>query len=88
MLVGLSKKLQTLPQGTASKALRHDNNRFCKLGLLRATRTKMNLNCSCYDISLTSTQRPAMGKFSSDALKTIVEKKHPENLKQHGSTDE
>ncbi len=26
---GALKKLHTLPQGTASKALRHDNNMFC-----------------------------------------------------------
>ncbi len=42
------KKLQTLSLGTTSKTLRHDNKRFCKLGLLRVKRTKMNLKCSCF----------------------------------------
>ncbi len=83
---GALKKIQTLPQGTASKTLRNENNRFCKPSLHRVKRTKMNPKCTCYDISLTSTQR--LAKFSSEALKTIVEKKHPENWKQHGSTDE
>ncbi len=81
------KKVQTLPQGTASKAPRHDNNRFCKLGLLMVKGTKMNLNCSCYDISLRSTQRLTMGKFSSDASKSGVEKK-TQRINQHGSTGE
>ncbi len=77
---GALKKLGTLSQGAASKALRHANNMFCKPSRIRVKRTKMILKCSCYDIGWQLANSLQM--LYSRELKNNTESWEPNQIKQ------